>query len=162
MDFLAIIMFIVALLIMAIGLAGIILPILPGTPIIFAGALLYAIVTGFKDISFELILIFAGMTAVSLIFDYVSNYFSVRRMGGGKAGAIGAVLGVIIGIFIHWLAIIILPFLLAVLFEIIAGRRTGRALKAGTGAWIGLLVGGVFRFAIGCVMIGIFIWQVIF
>jgi hypothetical protein len=82
-------------------------------------------------------------------------------MGGGKAGAVGAVLGLIIGIFVHWLAIIILPFLLAVLFEVIAGRRTGHAFKAGTGAWIGLLVGGVFRFAIGCIMIGLFLWNVI-
>ncbi|MBN2620530.1 DUF456 family protein, partial [candidate division WOR-3 bacterium] len=70
--------------------------------------------------------------------------------------------GLLIGIFIHWLAIVILPFLLAVFFEIIAGRKAGRALKAGTGAWIGLLVGGVFRFAIGCVMIGLFIWKVVF
>lgn len=161
MTALEILFFIVALLIMAIGLAGIILPILPGTPIIFAGALLYAIVTGFRTISFELILIFAGLTAISLIMDYIANYFSVRKMGGGKAGAIGAVLGLIIGIFVHWLAIIILPFLFAVLFEVIAGRRAGRALKAGTGAWIGLLVGGVFRFAIGCVMIGLFLWNVI-
>lgn len=161
MNVLAIIIFIIALLIMAIGLAGIILPILPGTPLIFAGALLYAIVTGFEDITFELILIFAGMTAISIILDYVTNYVSVRKMGGGKAGAIGAVLGLIIGIFVHWLAIIILPFLLAVLFEIIAGRRPRQAFKAGTGAWVGLLVGGVFRFAIGCVMIGIFVWKVI-
>jgi uncharacterized protein YqgC (DUF456 family) len=83
-------------------------------------------------------------------------------MGGSRAGAIGAVLGLLIGIFIHWIAIIILPFLLAVLFELIAGKRSGQAFKSGTGAFIGLLFGGLMRFVIGCIIIGIFIWNVLF
>lgn len=162
MSLLEIIIFIIALIIMVVGLVGVILPILPGVPLIFVGALLYGIVSGFEEISFELILIFAGLTAFSLISDYLANYFAVKKMGGGRAGAIGAVIGLIIGIFIHWVAIILLPFLLAVIFELITGKRKKQALKAGTGAWIGLLFGGLLRFIIGCIMIGIFIWSVLF
>jgi len=162
MSVLEILMFIAALIIMAVGLAGVILPILPGVPLIFTAAALYGILTGFEEISFNLLLIFAGLTVISLVFDYFANYFSVKKMGGGTAGAIGAVIGLLIGIFVHWLAIILFPFLFAVAFELIAGTRGDKALKAGTGAFIGLLFGGLFRFIIGCVMIGIFIWEVLF
>ncbi len=162
MSILEIVLFIVALIVMIVGLAGVVLPILPGVPLIFAAAALYGILTGFEGISFNLLLIFAGLTVISLVFDYFANYFSVKKMGGGTAGAIGAVIGLLIGIFVHWLAIILFPFLFAVAFELIAGRKGGKALKAGTGAFIGLLFGGLFRFIIGCVMIGIFVWHVLF
>ena len=162
MSFLEIMIFISALIIMAVGLGGVILPILPGVPLIFAAAALYGILTGFEEMSFNLLLIFAGLTAISLVFDYFANYFSVKKMGGGTAGAFGAVIGLLVGIFVHWFAIILFPFLFAVVFELIAGTRGGKALRAGTGAFVGLLFGGLFRFIIGCVMIGIFIWKVLF
>lgn len=162
MSFWEIVLFIVALAIMLVGLAGVILPVLPGIPVIFAGILFYAIVTGFAEITFELILIFAGLAACGLLVDYFSQYFSVKKMGGGRAGAIGAVIGLIVGIFLGWVWIIILPFVFAVVFELIAGRRETQALKAGTGAFLGLLFGGLLRFIIGCVMIGLFVWKVLF
>jgi uncharacterized protein YqgC (DUF456 family) len=162
MSILEIVLFIAALIVMLVGLAGVILPVLPGIPLIFAAAAIYGILTGFQDITFQLILIFAGITVFGLIVDYIANYFSVKKMGGGTAGAVGAVIGLLVGIFIHWVAIIILPFVLAVMFELIAGRKGGRALKAGTGAFIGLMFGGLLRFIIGCVMIGIFIWKILF
>ena len=162
MTVLEILLFVLALLVMIIGLAGVILPILPGIPLIAGAGLLYAIITGFEKITLEIILVFAACTAIGLIIDYVANYFSVRKMGGGRAGAIGAVLGAFIGIFIHWLAIIILPFVLAVLFELIAGKQYAQAVRSGFGSFVGIVLGGLTRFTIGCIMIGIFVWAVLF
>ena len=161
MTFLEILLFVAVLIIMIIGLSGVILPVLPGIPLIFAAAVLYGILTHFQEINLQLILIFAGMTAFGLIIDYLANYFSVRKMGGGRAGAVGAVIGLLIGIWFGIVWIIVLPFLLAVLFELIAGKEGRQALSAGFGAFVGLLLGGLTRFAIGCVMIGIFVWAVI-
>jgi uncharacterized protein YqgC (DUF456 family) len=161
-TFLEILLFVVVLIIMIIGLAGVILPVLPGIPLIFGAAVLYGILTRFEDISLQLILIFAGMTVVGLVIDYLANYFSVRKMGGGRAGAAGAVIGLMIGIWFGIVWIIILPFLLAVAFELIAGREGRQALTAGFGAFVGLLFGGLTRFIIGCVMIGLFVWAVLF
>ncbi len=162
MTYVEIILFVVALMVMIVGLAGVILPVLPGIPLIFAAALLYAILTGFREITLYIILIFAGMTVCGLVMDYVANYFSVRKMGGGKAGAIGAVVGLLIGVWFGLVWIIILPFAFAVLFELAAGKEGRQALNAGIGAFVGLLFGGVLRFTIGCVMIGIFVWKVLF
>lgn len=162
MSALYILAFIFALIICLVGLAGVILPVLPGTPIIFVGILFFSAVTGFKIVTGQFLLIYAGLTAFSLIVDYLANYYGVKKMGGRTVGAIGAVIGLIIGLFIHWTAVIILPFLFAVVIELIAGTRGDKALKAGTGAWIGLIFGGLLRFIIGCVMIGLFVWQVLF
>ena len=162
MTFLEILLFVVALLIMIIGLAGVILPVLPGVPLIFGAAVLYGILTGFEEISLQLILIFAGLTIFGLVVDYLANYFSVKKMGGGKAGAVGAVIGLMIGIWFGLVWIIILPFVLAVAFELIAGKEARQALTAGFGALVGLLFGGLTRFIIGCVMVGIFVWAVLF
>ncbi len=161
MSFLEVLLFVVVLIVMIIGLAGVILPVLPGVPLIFGAAALYGILTGFKDITVQLILIFAGLTILALVIDYLTNYFSVRKMGGGRAGAVGAVIGLIVGIFIGLVWIIILPFVLAVTFELFAGREAREALAAGFGAFVGLLLGGLTRFVIGCVMIGIFVWAVL-
>ncbi len=157
-----ILIFIIALIIMIVGLAGVFLPVLPGIPLIFGGALLYSIITGFEKITLELILIFASLTVFSLIIDYLANYLSVRKMGGGTAGAVGAVIGLLVGIFVGLVGIILLPFVFAVMFELIAGKREGQALKAGLGAFLGLMFGGLLRFVVGCIMIGIFVWKVIF
>jgi uncharacterized protein YqgC (DUF456 family) len=162
MTFLEILLFVVVLIVMIIGLAGVILPVLPGIPLIFGAAVLYGILTRFEQINLQLILIFAGMTVIGLVIDYLANYFSVRKMGGGRAGAIGAVIGLMVGIWFGLIWIIILPFLLAVAFELIAGKQGRQAITSGFGAFVGLLFGGVTRFIIGCVMIGIFVWAVIF
>jgi uncharacterized protein YqgC (DUF456 family) len=162
MNSLEILLFIIVLMVMIIGLAGVILPVLPGIPLIFAAAVLYAVLTGFKQITLSLVLIFAGLTVFGLVVDYLANYLSVRKMGGGRAGAIGAVIGLMIGIWFGLIWIIILPFLLAVVLELIAGKEARGALTAGFGALVGLLFGGLTRFIIGCVMIGIFIWAALF
>jgi len=162
MTFLEILLFVVVLVIMIIGLVGVILPVLPGIPLIFGAAVLYGILTGFEEINLQLIIIFAGLTAFGLIIDYLANYFSVRKMGGGRAGAVGAVIGLLIGIWFGLVWIIILPIVLAVAFELIAGREARQALTAGFGVFGGLLFGGLTRFIIGCVMIGIFVWVILF
>lgn len=162
MGFLEILLFIVILVIMITGLAGVILPVLPGIPLIFGAAVLYGILTGFEEITLQLILIFAGLTIFGLVVDYLANYFSVRKMGGGRAGAVGAVIGLMVGIFIGLVWIIILPFVFAVTFELIAGREARQAIHAGFGAFVGLIFGGLTRFVIGCVMLGIFVWAVLF
>jgi uncharacterized protein YqgC (DUF456 family) len=162
MTFLEIALFVIVLAVMIVGLAGVILPVLPGIPLIFAAAAVYGIFTGFREITLSIILVFAGLTITGLVVDYLANYFSVRKMGGGRAGAIGAVIGLMVGIFVGLVWIIVLPFVFAVAFELVAGREAHQALKSGIGSFLGLFFGGLTRFIIGCVMIGIFVWKVLF
>lgn len=162
MNLLGVLLFVIALVIMLVGLAGVIIPVLPGVPLIFAAAVLYGILTGFEDIGLHVILILGGLTAVALVIDYMANFLSVRKMGGSIAGAIGAVLGLLVGVFFGLVWIIVLPFVFAVALELIAGREANQALKSGVGSLVGLVFGGLTRFVIGCVMMGIFVWKALF
>jgi uncharacterized protein YqgC (DUF456 family) len=160
-----ILFFILALVIMLVGLIGIVLPILPGLPLIFGAALLYSIVTGFQYIGTKTIIIFACLTLVGMILDYVATSLGVKKMGGSTVGMIGAFIGMIVGLLIPGVGIfgfIIGAFVGAVVCELLIGKEAHNALKAGIGSFVGFLAGGVLRFVIGVIMVGIFFYQVLF
>ncbi len=161
MDAYHIIVFTFSLLIMLVGLSGIILPIIPSTPIIWLGALIYAIFDGFESITWILLLIFAALTALSLVLDYFGGIIGAKKFGATKWGVIGSIIGSIGG-FLGGsiIGLIIGPFLGAVLFEIFFGKDYKAAFKSGMGTIIGFLGGAISKLVIGVIMIGIFIWKV--
>ena len=86
-------------------------------------------------------------------------------MGGSAAGMVGAFVGMIAGLMIPGAGLFVFilgAFTGAVIFEMLAGKKSKTALKAGLGSFIGFLAGTVIKFAIGVVMIVYFIWRVVF
>lgn len=165
MSWLEIIFFILALIIMLVGLLGIVLPVLPGVPMIFGAALLYGLITGFEVITGRIILIFAVLTAISLFLDWLATVVGVKKMGGSYFGMLGAFIGMIAGLMIPGMGVfgfIIGAFAGAFLFEIILGKNSRQAVRSGFGSFIGFIVGGVLRLVIGALMIGIFVQRVLF
>ena len=164
MNWHEIIFFIIALVIMIVGMLGVILPILPGVPLIFAAALLYGLVTGFVAINGQIILIFAVMTLLALILDWLTGVIGVRKMGGSYLGMAGAFIGMIVGLLVPGLGIfgfVIGAFAGAFLFELLLGKTGHQALRSGLGSFLGFVFGGLLRFVIGALMIGIFIYRVL-
>ncbi len=165
MPWFEIVYFSLAIIIMLIGMGGIILPFIPGVPLILAAAIAYGALTGFVDIDGNLLLIFTGLTIISLILDYLATMLGVKKMGGSNLGMLGALLGMVAGLLIPGVGIfgfIIGAFLGAFLFEIILGKTSKDALRSGLGSFIGFLLGGLLRFVIGAVMIGMFVYRVLF
>ncbi len=161
MDAYHIIVFIFSLLIMLVGLSGIILPIIPSTPLIWLGAFIYAIFDGFKSITWLLLLIFAALTALSLVLDYFGGIIGAKKFGATRWGIIGSIIGGIGGFFMGGIVgIIIGPFLGAVLLEIAFGKDFANAFKSGVGTLVGFIGGVISKLVIGVIMIGIFIWKV--
>ncbi len=157
-------LFILAVLIMLAGLAGTILPAVPGVPLVFATALLFAWLTNFDYVDGRTIGIFAIITGVSLVLDWAATTFGVKKMGGSWAGVVGAFIGMIVGLLIPGAGIvgfIVGAFVGAVGGELLIGKPTHTALRAGTGSFIGFILGGVLKFALACVMIGWFVWEVL-
>ncbi|UCC79837.1 MAG: DUF456 domain-containing protein [Candidatus Zixiibacteriota bacterium] len=164
MTWLEIILFIAALIFMFVGLLGVILPVLPGIPLIFGVALVFSILTDFTYLSGQTIIIMGILAVISLILDWIATLFGVKRMGGSKAGIFGAFIGMIVGLFIPGVGIfgfVIGAFVGAFIFELMVNRESKKALKAGLGSFIGFLVGGVLKLVVGAVMIGMFIWHVL-
>jgi uncharacterized protein YqgC (DUF456 family) len=163
MDVWTVLLFIGTLLIMLIGLAGVILPVIPGVPIIWLGAFLYGLFTGFEEINWNILGIFAILTGFTIVLDYVANLYGAKRMGATRWGILGALFGMLVGLFTGGLiGLLIGSFVGAVLGEILSGKTQCQALKAGIGTFLGFLGGTLIKLIVGCIMIGVFLWKVLF
>ncbi|MCP5003478.1 MAG: DUF456 domain-containing protein [Planctomycetes bacterium] len=146
---------------MFIGFAGIVLPVIPSTPIIWFGVFVYAFFDGFSSITWMMLGVFAALTIFSLVLDYFGGIIGARKFGATRWGIIGSVIGGIVGLFVGGLVGLIFgPFFGAVLFEILFGKDFKSAFKSGVGTIVGFIGGAVAKLVISVVMIGVFVWKV--
>lgn len=162
MDTWSVILLVISLLVMLAGLVGIIVPVIPSTPLIWFGAFIYAIFSGFKEITVNTIIVFALLTGFTLAVDFLANMYGAKKFGASKWGIIGSTVGMIVGTLVTGVIGLILgSFFGAVVFELLLGRQVKTAFNAGIGAFIGFLGGSLIKFVIGLIMIGTFIWKVL-
>lgn len=153
---------IITYILFLIGIAGCILPMLPGTPIVFLGVFIYAWKNGFVLISQKLLIIFLVLTAFSVVLDYIAGSIGSKKMGASKFGVIGALFGAIIGAFFAPWGIILGPPLGALIGEMFSGKDFRDASKAGGGAILGLLGGAITKIVVSLIMITLFTFRVFF
>lgn len=151
-----------ALLLALAGLAGTVLPALPGIPLLFAGMLLAAWADGFERIGFASLATLAALTLLSLLVDLWATAMGARRVGASSRALAGAVAGTLVGMFFGIPGLFIGPFAGAVAGELLHLRRMdrhgiGRAAKVGAGTWLGIVIGVGLKLALAFAMIGIFI-----
>lgn len=150
-------LWIVAALLVVSGLAGTVLPALPGIPLIFGGVLLAAWIDDFERISVWTIAVLGVLAAIGLAIDYIAAVASAKRAGASKQGVIGAAVGTVVGIFTGLWGLVFMPLVGAALGEFIAQRDALRAGKVGLATWLGLLLGTAAKIAIAFTMIGVFL-----
>lgn len=155
-------LWIIAVLMVIVGIAGTVLPALPGVALVFAGILLAAWIDGFTVISGWTVGVLAALTAVGLAVDYVAQVMSAQRAGATPLGIAGAAIGTVVGIFTGLIGLLFMPLAGAAIGEFIAHRDMLRAGKVGVATWIGLLVGAVLKLAIVFTMTGIFVAALLF
>ena len=161
MDAYHITILIISLLVILGGLAGIILPIIPSTPLIWVGVFIYAACDGFETIGWSLLLILAILTIVSLVLDYLGGVIGAKKYGATRWGLIGSVIGGIVGFFMGGIVGLIFgPFFGAVSFELLFGKDLKSAFKSGVGTLVGFLGGVIIKLVISVVIIGIFLLKV--
>ena len=135
------------------GLAGSILPILPGPPLSFIGLLLLAPVKQFSSPLTPTLLIILGMvTVLTIVTDYIIPLLGARKYGASKWGVWGSVLGMVIGIFWPPLGMLVGAFIGAVSGEWLAGKKNIEALRAGWGVMMGTLLATVLRLGVSGIM----------
>ena len=145
-----------ALLIMLIALVGNLIPGVPGTPLALLAAILHRLYFGSQSVNNIVLLVLIILTIASLILDYVASVVGAKKFGATWRGAVGAVVGGLIGLFFSLPGIILGPFVGATLFEMLGRQEFKKAAKAGAGAVVGLLLGAVGKFALCVVMIVLF------
>lgn len=144
-----------------IGVALTLVPFLPATLLILAAALLHEALVGFQELSLGVWLALGILALLAMTLDNVATLLGARRYGAGRAGLWGAFLGGILGLFLGVLGVLILPFLLAWLFEYLWGRRPEEALKAAWGTLVGLMGGVVAKVLVHLAM-GLLVIRAIF
>ena len=135
------------------GIAGSVLPILPGPPLTFVGLFLLALLRHFSPpLTSTVVIVMAGITVAVTVADQVIPLVGAKKYGASKWGIFGSVAGMIAGAFFSALGVILGAFIGAVLVEWIASRSSKQALRAGWGIFIGSLLGGILKLAVSGIM----------
>lgn len=143
------------------GILGCFLPFLPGPPLNYA-ALLLLHFTSNHQFTTKFLVIWAIIAAVVVLLDYLIPVWGTKKFGGSKQGVWGSVLGLVAGLFIFPpFGIILFPFLGAVAGELIAGKDTDSALKAGFGSFVGFLAGTILKLIVSGMMTWYFFSKII-
>jgi uncharacterized protein len=150
---------ILGILFMLGGLAGCLLPILPGPPLCYM-ALLILQLRSSPPFTFNFLLIWALITVAITAFDYVIPAYSTKKFGGSKYGVWGCTLGLIAGLWLGPVGIILGPFAGAFIGEIISNNSSDKALKAAFGSFVGFLAGTLLKLVTCLVMAYYFVVRV--
>jgi len=156
METLLILWIISSLLVIA-GLVGLVAPGLPGAPLIFAGLLLAAWAESFDYVGLGAILAIGVIALLTFAVDFWATMFGAKKFGASRRAVIGALLGLIGGIFLGFPGVIFGPFIGAVIGELSARRNLEQATRAGVGATIGFVLGAALKLALAFAMIGIYL-----
>jgi len=150
-------LWVLAVVLVAVGLAGILLPALPGTILIFAGLLLAAWADGFMRVGTGTLVLLGVIAAASYGVDFVAAALGAKHLGASPRAMAGAALGTVLGLFLGLPGLILGPFVGAVLGELSVHRDLGRAGRAGVAAWIGFAIGTAVKVALAFSMIALFL-----
>ena len=145
-----------AIILIILGIAGCLLPVLPGPPLTYLGLVVLHF-SKFADISKNLFIILGIVTVVVTVIDFIVPIWGTKQFGGSKYGMRGATVGLIIGLFLGPPGIIIGPFIGAVVGELIFKDDFKYALKAGFGSLLGFLTGVGLKLAAALLMTFYFI-----
>jgi len=140
------------------GLAGIVLPILPGVPLAWLGFFVYAIGTGFDRISITTTVVFSILMVLTLVLDLVAPMLGASKYKASKLGILGSFIGLMAGViaFGFW-GIILGPFIGALLGELVARKQPEQAFKSALGTLLGFLAGSLIKIVVVLTMAGFFI-----
>lgn len=148
----------IAIVLMAVGLIGTLLPVVPGAIVILAAALLHQIMLGSeKSLGWWNIGALVLLTLLSYALEFAAGYFGAKRFGATKWGAFGAIIGAIAGLFFPFPGLIVGPIVGAFAGELVAGKRLVKAGRAGWGTLLGNLAGMLGKLTIGLVMVSWFL-----
>jgi uncharacterized protein YqgC (DUF456 family) len=153
----AALLWVLAILLIVGGLAGLVLPALPGPVLLFAGFVVGAWAEDFRYIGFETLAVLAVLAVLAYVADFIAGSLGASRYGASRRAVIGAAIGAVVGIFFGPIGVLLGPFAGAVVGELSAQKTLRDASRAGYGATLGMIIGTAAKLALGFTMLGLFI-----
>lgn len=141
----------------AVGVAGTVLPALPGTLLVLAGIVLGAWIDDFTRVGWGVVAGAAVLAAIAWVLDYVAGLLGARKADASRQAIVGAALGTLVGLFMGLVGVLFMPLVGAAIGEWLARRDHGQALKVGVATWLGIMAGMVSKVVIAFMMIGLFV-----
>lgn len=144
-------------LLMLVGIIGIVLPALPGVPLMFAGMLMVAWAGDFSLLGPGMLVVLGVLTLLSVLLDVLAGLIGAQRVGASRLALAGAAIGTVVGLFFGLIGVVFGPFIGAFLGELAYSRKSTLATRVGVGTWIGLLLGTIAKIGIAFLMLGVFV-----
>jgi hypothetical protein len=155
-------------LLIVVGVAGTVLPVLPGTLLVVAGIVWGAWLDGFARVPVWVVVACVVLGLIVLAIDYVAAGMGAKRVRASGWAVTGATIGTVLGIFTGFVGLLFMPLVGAMLGEWFAQRKKTaehlvaddehhtRALKVGVATWIGMALGAAAKLALTFMMVGAF------
>lgn len=140
-----------------VGLAGTVLPALPGTAFVLGGIVLGAWIDDFSRVGAGVVAACAVLAVIAWVLDYVAGLLGARKAGASRLAIIGAAVGTVVGLFMGLVGVLFMPLVGAAVGEWLSRRDHGQAVKVGVATWLGIMVGMVSKVVIAFIMVGLFI-----
>ncbi len=157
MDFGTILLWMFSALFTAMGLCGLIVPVIPGPILLLGGLVMAAWAENFFFVGPIIITVLTVLAILAHALDFLAGAMGVKRFGASPKAAFGAAIGAVVGIFFGFIGMLVGPFIGALIGELAVSKNIHTAGLAGIGAWLGMVVGAAAKMAIGFSMLGIFI-----
>ena len=139
------------------GLAGTVLPALPGTALVLGGIVLGAWIDDFTRVGTGTLAVITTLAVLAWVLDYVAGLLGAKRAGAGRQALIGAALGTVAGLFMGLVGVLFMPLVGAAVGEYLARKDQRRALNVGISTWVGMMIGMIAKVVLAFTMIAIFV-----
>jgi uncharacterized protein len=146
-----------AILLIVVGVAGAVLPALPGPILVLAGVALAAWIDGFTRVGMAAVAIVAVLAVMSWILDYAAGMLGAKKVGASPQALWGATIGTVVGLFAGFIGVLFLPLVGAAVGEYMARKDQRHAVKVGIATWLGILAGLAAKVVIVFMMVGVFL-----
>ena len=157
MDTGSILLLLTGIILILAGLAGLVLPVLPGPFLVLTGLLLAAWSEDFVYIGTTTITILVILAIITFIVDYVAGAYGAKKYGASRQAIWGAIIGAVVGLFLGLIGVIVGPFIGAFIGQLTVRRDLGDAGRVGLGTWLGIALGLATKIALGISMIGVYL-----
>lgn len=155
-------LWVLAVLLILVGLAGTVLPALPGTALVLGGIVLAAWIDDFTRIGHVTLAVVALLAVIAWVLDYVAGLLGARKAGASRQAILGAALGTVAGLFMGLVGVLFMPLVGAAIGEYLARRDERQALHVGVATWLGIMAGMVAKVVMAFMMVGIFVAALVF